>query len=354
MRRGETLTTPRRSSPRRVALLAGFALFVSACSSGGPLDSLDPQGPIAEDIDGLFRLTLYIAIAIFVLVQGGLLYALVAYRAREGRPEPKQTHGNAKLEVVWTVIPVIILASIAVPTVERIFEYTECAPDAKHIEVIGHQWWFEYNYADEGITTANVLVIPTDTQICLDMTSEDVIHNFWIPKLNGKRYLIPGQDTVLLLEAPDPGEYWGHCAEFCGLSHAKMRARVQAYDPADYDAWVDEQLGVAVQPAEGSLEAQGQEIFLAGQCVACHNIDGVNELAGAIGADLLGNGIGPDLTHFASRNVFAGATLELAEPGTLESWLANPPEVKPGSFMPNLNLTADEIDALAAYLRSLD
>ncbi len=332
-----------------------LALALAACSNGGALDSLDPRGPIAEDIDGLFKLTLYIAIAIFVVVQGALLVAVVAFRDREGRAEPKQVHGNAKLEVVWTVIPVIILASIAVPTIERVFKYTDCSPDAVTIDVIGHQWWFEYHYADEGIVTANTLVIPTNTEICLNMTSEDVLHNYWIPKLNGKRYLVPGQDTTLLLEASEPGEYWGHCAEFCGLSHAKMRARAVAMDAADYQTWLDEQRLDAVEPEVGTLEAQGKDLFLAGQCVACHNINGVNELDVATGAgELLGNGIGPDLTHFASRSAFAGAVLELDEPGALEAWLADPPEIKPGSFMPNLGLTAGEIDALAAYLRSLD
>ncbi len=329
----------------RSALLLAIATTLSACATGGPLDSLDPRGPIAEDIDWLFKLTLYIAIAIFVLVQGAILVAAVLYRDRPGRKEPKQTHGNAKLEVVWTVIPVLILAAIAVPTVQRVFKYTDCSADALNVELIGHQWWFEYRYDDFDIDTANVLAIPTNTEVCLRMTSEDVLHNYWIPKLNGKRYLVPGQETILQLIADEPGEYWGHCGEFCGLSHALMRARVMAYEPADFEAWVAEQQAPPVEPGSGSLEAAGLEIFLANQCAACHNIDEVNPLDA---------GIGPDLTHFASRNTFAGAILELDEPGALESWLANPPAIKPGSFMPNLNLSQDEIDALSAYLRSLE
>lgn len=337
---------PKRRRPwLRLSLALSLVTVLSACASGGPLDSLDPQGPIAEDIDGLFRMTLYIAIVIFVLVQGAMLVAIFVFRDRDGRKEPKQTHGNAKLEVVWTIIPVVILAAIAVPTVQTIFKYTECSDDAMNIDVIGHQWWFEYQYEDHDITTANVLAMPTDTEICLRMTSDDVVHNYWIPKLNGKRYLIPGQDTVLLLEADEPAEYWGHCAEFCGLSHALMRARVIAYDQPDFDAWVAEQVAPPVTPAPGSLEEQGLEIFLGNQCAACHNIDTVN---------VLENAIGPDLTHFATRSVFAGAVLELDVPGELEAWLANPPEIKPGSYMPNLNLSQDEIDALSAYLRSLE
>ena len=177
------------------------------------------------------------------------------------------------------------------------------------------------------------------------MTSDDVIHNYWIPKLNGKRYLVPGQDTLLLLEATDPGEYWGHCAEFCGLSHALMRARVEAMTMDDFEAWAAEQEQPAEAPVAASLEEEGLAIFTGSQCATCHNVDELSPLA---------NPVGPDLTHFASRSAFAGAVLELDEPGELERWLENPPEIKPGSFMPDLDLTQAEIDALAAWLRSLE
>lgn len=348
MRRGSPNSAPKRAVTARLALSAVFVLVLSACSNGGPLDSLDPRGPIAQDIDGLFKLTLYIATAIFILVQGAILVAAVLFRDRPGRQEPKQIHGNAKLEVIWTVIPVLILAAIAVPTVERIFKYTECAPDAMVVDVIGHQWWFEYQYTDYDIITANTLVIPTDTEICLHMTSDDVIHNYWIPKLNGKRYLVPGQETLLLLEASEPGEYWGHCAEFCGLSHALMRARVDAMPMADFVAWAEAQEAPAQPASDGTLQAEGEALFLGAEgltCATCHNVDGINNL---------GDPVGPDLTHFASRSAFAGATMELDEPGEIERWLANPPEVKPGSFMNNFDLTQAQIDALAAWLRSLE
>lgn len=332
---------------RRLLKTAPIAalLLLGGCIENAPLDSLDPQGPIARDIDDLFWLVMWIAGVILVIVMGALLVALVLFRDRPGRKDPKQVHGNATLEVVWTVIPVVILASIAVPTVQRVFEYTECSDDALHIEVIGHQWWFEYYYPDHDIYSANVLVIPEETEICLDMTSDDVLHNYWIPQLNGKRYLVPGQETLLLLNADDPGEYWGHCAEFCGLSHALMRARVQALTQADYDQWLLDQQQGPVEPAPGSLEEEGLNTFLAAGCTQCHNVTGVNEVP---------DPIGPNLTHFASRNVFAGAIFELDDPNHLAEWLANPPELKPGSFMPNLNLTSDQIEALEAWLRSLD
>ncbi len=347
----------RFSLPRRI-LPAALIFVLSACSRvEQPLNSLDPQGPIAERIDTLFWVVFWIAAAIFVVVQGGILVSILLFRDRKGRSEdPKQTHGNAKLEIVWTAIPTLILAGIAVPTFQTVFDLADCPSDAMEINIVGHQWWFEYQYPDYDITTANVMVIPADTEICAKMTSADVIHNFWIPKLNGKRYLVPGQETELRLRADEPGEFWGHCAEFCGLSHAKMRARVEAMSPSDFDAWVANQQTDQVILDDNSLAAQGQQVFLNGACTGCHNLNGVNEINTSELAIY-----GPDLTHFASRNVFAGATLpdgldpsDAEYEAGLRRWLADPPAWKPGSFMGNQNLTAEDIDALIAYLRTLD
>lgn len=348
--------TPRRL--RSVYVFVSLTLLLAACGrQEQPLNSWDPQGPIAEQINDLFWPVFWIATAVFVLVQGALIVAIVLFRdgRKKERKEPKQTEGNTTLELLWTAIPTLILAGIAVPTVATIFELAECPSDSMEIEIIGHQWWFEYYYPDTGVTSANVLVIPEDTEICARMTSDDVLHNYWIPKLAGKRYLVPGQETELRLYADDPGEYWGQCAEFCGLSHAKMRARVLAMTQTDYDAWVSGQLEPAVMPEEGTLEARGMEVFTSGACAGCHVIRGVNEPDPSTLAVAA-----PDLTHFASRNVFAGAVLPAGlEPtqadweAALGEWLADPPTVKPGSFMPDLGLSAEEIDALVAYLATL-
>ncbi len=343
---------------RRLVLLGIATLVLASCSRQTlPLNSLDPQGPIADRIDGLFWPVFWIAVVIFVLVQGALIVAIVVFRDRkkEGQKEPKQIHGNAMLEVVWTAIPTLILAGIAVPMVGAVFDLAECPSDAFQVNIIGHQWWFEYQYPDYDITTANVLVIPARTEVCANMTSDDVLHNYWVPKLNGKRYLVPEQDTELRLNADEPGEYWGQCAEFCGLSHAKMRARVVALDQADFDAWVAAQQQVPEPPAAGTIEWEGLQVFNSRGCIGCHVLGGVNEPARE---DLAV--VAPNLTHFASRNVFAGATLPAGLDPTQEEydaalrmWLADPPSVKPGSFMPDLGLTAEEIDALVAYLGSL-
>jgi cytochrome c oxidase subunit 2 len=342
---------------RRGALVA-VALLFGACtlqsSEEQPLTTFDPAGPFAERIDNLFWPVFWIAVAVFFLVQGAILVAVFLYRDRDGSKEAKQLHGSPKLEIAWTIIPALILAGIAVPTTAAVFDLTECAPDAIEVQVVGHQWWFEYHYPDAEITTANVMVIPAGQEVCARMTSDDVLHNFWIPALNGKRYLVPGQTTELRLQADQPGEYWGHCAEFCGLSHSLMRARVQALEPAEYEAWLTAQQAGAALPVEGDPEYEGYQVYLNKQCIQCHTVRFEEGQSNIVPPEAFN---GPELTHFASRNVFAGAILP--EEGqdrvaALKEWLADPPTVKPGSFMPDLALTEAEIDALIVWLESME
>ncbi len=354
--------TPRRRRTghlaRRTLPLAALTLVASACSLvriDNPQSAWNPAGPIAERLDGLFWMVFWIAVGVFVLVQGGLIVALIRFRDRPGRKLPKQIHGNAKLEVTWTLIPALILAAVAVPTVRGVFDLARCESGALPVNITGHQWWFEYDYPDYGITTANVLVIPVDTPVCASMTSEDVIHSFWVPALNGKRYLIPGQTTVLPLEASEPGEYWAQCGEFCGLSHALMRARVIALPQDEFDAWVAAQKTPATEPEPGTPAAEGLAVFQQKGCAACHGVNygPDSEFTTIIAPDAFN---GPDLTHFASRDVFAGAYLPRdgeTRREALAAWLANPPDVKPGSFMPNLGLTQEEIDLLIEWLETL-
>ena len=321
-------------------------IFLSACIENAPLDSLSPEGPYARSIDELFWITFWIAVGVFVIVQGALLLSVFVFKEKPESPEPKQIHGNTKLEILWTVIPVLILAAIAVPTVQTIFDLAREPEDALKVEVIGHQWWFEYKYPDYGITTANVLVIPADKPVRLEMWSNDVLHNYWVPKLNGKRYLVPGQTTYLNLHADSPDEFWAQCGEYCGLSHSKMRGRVLSLSQKDFDIWVanEQKNATAFSNEDLSLAAEGQQVYLNAGCTQCHVVNGV--------WDVQGDRIAPNLTHFAVRNVFAGAALENNREN-LTRWLANPAEVKPGTFMPNLELTESEINALIAYLETL-
>jgi cytochrome c oxidase subunit 2 len=345
----------------RLAVLVGSALLLSACAiievDDNPLTTFEPAGPFARQIDDLFWLVFWIAAIVFALVMLALFVIVFFFRER-GEPDekaPKQLHGSPKLEIVWTVIPALILAVIAVPTVSSVFDLTECGADAMEVEVIGHQWWFEYHYPEADIYTANVMVVPAGQEICAVMTSDDVLHNFWIPALNGKRYLVPGQTTELRLQADEEGEYWGHCAEFCGLSHSLMRARVQAVSQAEFDQWLEGQQAPASLPEEGDPEYEGYQVYLNKQCVQCHQVRFDDPDASILLAPEAFNG--PELTHFASRHVFAGATMpeegQTWEEG-LKEWLADPPEVKPGSFMPDLALTEQEIDALIVWLESTE
>jgi cytochrome c oxidase subunit 2 len=352
--------------------LLGLVVVLSACS--GEQSMLDPQGPYAARPDDLFMLVFWIAVVIFVLVQGLIIYTVIRYRRKQGDDElPVQTHGNTRLEILWTVIPAMILAGIAVPTVQQVFDLSAEPPDAMTVEVIGHRWWWEYRYPDSGINTANELVIPVGQPIRLEMRSEEnglpdrgVLHSFWIPALAGKQDVIPGRVVTLNMQADEPGRYLGMCTEYCGLSHANMRQRAVALERDEFDAWVEAQQQPAVQP-DTPLQQEGATLF-ANNCAACHQVRD-EPVASAEDFTALQ---GPNLTHLMSRKEFAGAIFDLYERGEdgeflldrpntelLASWLRNPDELKPmraneGIGMPNLNLTEDEIDALVAYLITLE
>lgn len=353
------MTTEKRFSRWLPLLLSVlFFLLLGSCSLveiDNNQNTWDPHGPIAREIDSMFWEVFWITVGIFVLVQGALLYIVFRYRDRPGAPLPKQQHGNTALEITWTIIPALILAYIAIPTVRGIFDFTECENGSMPIEIVAHQWWFEFDYPEHEIETANTMTIPVDTPICLKMTSEDVIHSFWVPELQGKRYITPGQESVLPIEASDPGEYWAQCGEFCGLSHSLMRGRVQAVSSAEFEQWVAEQRQIATEPAPDSEAAEGLSLFQSKGCTACHAVDYGPDSENTVAIEEAAFN-GPDLTHFASRSVFAGAYLP-ADGQTynesLADWLANPPDLKPGSFMPNLGLTATEIDSIITWLETL-
>lgn len=334
--------------------VAALAVLLAACASDAPQDALDPAGPTARQINDLFTPIFWIAVAIFVIVEGGILWFVWRYRHRKDRPIPAQIHGNTRLEIAWTIAPALLLAVIAVPTVTTIWDLAREPDDPSTItvDVVGHQWWWQFDYPDLGITTANQLHIPVDTPIYVRLHSSgtvtgalgaEVLHSFWVPRLAGKQDVVPGRTNTLVLQADEPGTYPGQCAEFCGLSHAYMRFEVVAQTQAEFDAWVSDQQAEAQEPTE-ALAKQGQELFLQPQlCAACHAVSGTSAQAKG----------GPDLTHFAGRSCFAGCWLE-STPENLRAWLEDPPAIKPGSVMPSYNLSQEEIDALIAYLQTLE
>lgn len=335
--------------------MLALALILSACGGDDlPQNSLAPRSERARDIDGLFTFTVWIAVVIFILVQGAIIYAALKFRHKKGEPDRpvKQIHGNTKLEIAWTIAPALILAGLAVPTVQTLVEIVEESPDALQVTVVGHQWWWEYQYEDFGFVTANEMHIPVDRDVTLTLTTDDsdVIHSFWIPNLSGKRDVVPGHVNTLTLSGDTVGLYLGQCAEFCGLSHANMRLRVYVDSQDDFDEWVALQQQDATIPTEG-LAAEGWDLFLNKGCAACHAIDGTEAVGGPPNP-------GPNLTHLQSRGTFAGALYDV-NPENLAAWLANPSELKPmepelNRGMPNLGLNDEEITALVAFLETLE
>jgi cytochrome c oxidase subunit II len=371
----------------RPALLVPLALALTACAEDAPLDSLTPKGPEAQTIHNLVVPVFAIAGVVFVLVQGGVLF--LAWRFHKRKDDdgelPPQVHGNTRLELGWTILPALLLAGVGAASVLTLLDLDDRPADAQQVEVIGQQWWWEYRYDVDGdgeddIVTANDLVIPAGKPVTLTVTSRDVIHSYWIPHLNGKRDAVPGRTSPLAMEADEPGVYRGQCTEFCGLSHSYMGMRVVALSEADYADWEARQLEGAEVPT-GELAQEGMELFRT-TCSQCHLVSGeggneaAREEAGTEGAALVA-GAAPDLTHFASRGVFAGAVFDLwvdlddngevdidevgqeLNVAALEAWLRDPPALKPayaegGRGMPNLNLTEEQIDALVAYLETLE
>lgn len=359
-----------------------FAFFLVACGDDspaqyGPHTVLNTAGPVADSERFLFYIILGIATTIFVIVEGLLIYSIVRYRSRPGMPNPRQNHGNIRVEVLWTVIPALILFVILGVTIQGLFQVSTVPPDknAITVEAIGHQWWWEFYYPQYNITTADSLHAPVGTVVNVELYSNNVIHSFWIPALTGKTDDIPGHNNTKWFKADKPGVYYGECAEFCGAQHAHMAFNAVIDSSRDeFNTWVTTQQQAAVAPAPGSLEAAGATIFN-GVCTTCHGIVG----HGAAGNDnkyITGYQdpkvacddpnkaclVGPNLTHFASRNLIAGGVLvhnrdQCLDPNNLTNcnlakWLANPQGIKPGNDMV-VNLSPTQIKELVAYLETL-
>jgi cytochrome c oxidase subunit 2 len=319
----------RRRVPLTILPLAG--LLVASCS--GDHDVLSPQGSQADGIAALGWFMIATATVIAVVFLGLLGYGLTRGGLRAWRP------GDGFVVAGGIVLP---LAVIVVLTGLSLNQLNDRVPaDAVHIEVIGHQFWWEVHYPDDGVTTANELAIPVGRPVELTLRSVDVQHSFWVPGLAGKIDLYPGHTNHLLLDAHSPGRYRGQCAEFCGIQHAQMIFEVTA-EPADrYDAWVRAQAAPAAEPATDDQRA-GRDALVQGTCGSCHAVRGT----GARGDK------GPDLTHLASRQTIGAGAAPLNR-GNLGGWIANAQTIKPGNNMPPVPLTPDELRHILDYLESL-
>ncbi len=302
-----------------------------------------PAGAPADQIHTLSLLVLAIAAGIFLVVGGLLVWCLVRYRRRpddDGR-EPPQVYGSDPVEVAWTVIPILIVFVLITTTTRATYEIQAAAPPAGalRVRVVGHQWWWQFEYPDLGVVTANELHVPARTPTYLTLESADVVHSFWVPRLAGKTDVIPNRRNEMWLAPWEPGTYVGQCAEFCGTQHAHMLLRVVAHARDDFERWVAAQRAPAV--ADGAVVA-GRRLFEATACVNCHTIRGT-DAAGRFG---------PDLTHLMSRETL-GAGAVPNDPTTLRAWVADPGHVKPGVLMPAMQLSPPELDQVVAYLTTL-
>jgi cytochrome c oxidase subunit II len=326
-------------------MLAALVCCLAACSPDQyPQTTLRPRADFARESDHILRITLLWATVVFVLVEGALVLAIWKFRDRPGAAEPSQTHGNTTLEIVWTIIPAFILAMIAVPTVRTIFKTaTKPGPDALQIEVIGHQWWWEFRYPQLGITTASELKVPMGRTVNLEMTTGDVIHSFWLPQFAGKRDVFPNRYNNLWFKADVTGDFPAQCVEFCGIQHGRMGYRIVSLDSTAFNAWA---AGFNAPPKEFSADSsanalvkQGQALFTAKACAGCHSMYPALPLAG------------PNLHHIGSRGYVAAGSLKNTDEN-LARWIRDPQGWMPGVLMPNLGLKDDEVQALVAYLRA--
>ena len=383
------------SRSRRIARAAAVTLaaiaVVALAACGGkeyPNSTFLHWSDFGRDIDFLWNRLLWWGTAVFILVELVLVYTIWRFRARPGAPEPVQTHGNTALEIAWTVIPAVILVFIAIPTVRVIFKtQAQAAAGALQVEVIGHQWWWEFKYPQYGVTTANELYLPIGRTVNFALKTKDVLHSFWIPNLGGKRDLISNRTNYMWFttDSTPSAAMNGQCAEYCGDSHANMKFRVYTVAPGDFESWAAHQkrpavflappaappvpvtpvkkastASLAVTPADSAppmgyifpkekIEAfampqtpvpaglqeipeavlaqgdpeRGRQLYSRSACIGCHMING-NPMSMGV--------IGPNLTHFGSRHTLA-AGLFPNDNRHLALWIKNARMMKPGVLM---------------------
>jgi cytochrome c oxidase subunit II len=310
--------------------------------------TFDPHSGPALLIHHLSLFVMQITGAIFVVVASLWLYVVVRFRQRDPSDdsEPPQIYGSTQIELAWTVIPILIVVVLFLTTARILFAIQDqkMPPTALDIDVVGHQFWWEFHYNKQGFTTANELHVPLSTHelpatSSLNLLSADVDHSFWVPALFGKIDSIPNKVNHIWFNPDKVGMYVGQCAQFCGVEHAKMLLRVYVQTPEDFAAWVKNQQQPAV---EDPAVAEGRQLFESQACISCHVVRGT----AAQGK------FGPDLTHFMSRDTLASGAADNT-PANLKLWIKDPDYVKPGSLMPAMQLSDDQIDKVVAYLDTL-
>jgi cytochrome c oxidase subunit 2 len=296
---------------------------------------LSPQSPEAQTVLGLFWFVLAIAAAVLVTVVALIVVAIVRFRGRSGEKLPRQNTGNHWVEFVWTAVPSLILLVLFGATCTAMAKIQPPAHDrTADLDVTAHQWWWQGRYPKTGVVVANEFHVPVGQTLLLRFHSADVVHDWWVPELGRKVDVFPNHPTHLWMKATKPGLYLGTCDEFCGPEHAWMRIRVIVHSPADYARWTQQQL----EPRGPPTDVDGAAEYRDRPCGSCHRLQGVSS------AD-----IGPDLTHIAGRQTLGAGVME-NNLANLTRWLQNAQAVKPGCYMPNMQLDHSKASGLARYL----
>jgi cytochrome c oxidase subunit 2 len=327
-------------------LSAGFAQ--NARPTLSPTSIFSPVSSPADSIFGLSLFVLSVTAVIFVVVFSLLVYSVIRFRKREGDDgrEPPQVYGSNQVELAWTVIPVLIVATLFMATVRVIAAIQNASPPTNAIEVvaIGHQYWWEFRYPALKVVTANELHVPLSdpnhpTPTFIKLLSADTNHSFWVPRLAGKTDLIPNRVNGTWVDPHEIGVYLGQCAQYCGTQHAKMLLRVYVQTRDEFNRWIQEQ----IQPAHitGPV-SEGRRIFETTACINCHTVAGT----------VADGRFGPDLTHMMSRETIASGAAPNT-PENLRLWIRNPAAIKPGCKMPAMALSDQEVNVVASYLETL-
>lgn len=310
----------------------------------------DPAGAVARQIVPLYWIMFGAAIVVLAIVDGALIYAGIKFRERPGVPA-KQFHGHNLLELAWTVIPTIMVITFSVLSFQRLLVLNDVDTGAQMtMKVLARQWSFTFEYPNEQmfklsdgtpLQTAEEMHIPVDTKVKLEITSQDVIHAFYVPTLGGEKDAVPGRTTTMWIQADHPGTFKGQCAEFCGQGHADMLITVVAHPKAEYAGWAASAVADADR-LNSPATKEGRQLFLSLACAGCHTVAGT-PAAGKVG---------PELTHVASLPSIVGI-LSPVNAQNLHTWIKDPQKVKPGTIMPTLGLDDATIDKIVSWLLTL-
>ncbi len=361
--------------PKLVSLgvVALTALMVlSACGPDGekPYSTTSPASTTADDIHSLYKLVFWLSLIVFVGVQFAVVYLSLRYRRKKSDTKrPPQVHGNKQLELIWTILPAVVLLVLLIPTLSILFDHDAQASEGQlQVDVYGKQWWWEFHLGEDQVqngqnlevTTANEIVIPVGRNTVFNMYSNNVIHSFWVPQLSGKLDVIPGHVNRLSITPTQTGEFYGECAEFCGAQHAWMRFKITVVEEDEFYAWVN---NWRTSPAASTQEQAGDTGVVQAPakfsvCLSCHSFNGFENSMALTGINAPST-FGPDLTMLVCRETIAAGMLETT-PENLKQWLMDPGSVKPGNYMSTqigpgmpIELTEQEAEEFVDFLYSM-